>query len=489
MARRRNPFPALVAIALVPAVALGGCWRFADERAPNAVSVPVSTHAPTTDGSTPVQVPTSLATPLLSVRRSPAVLSRDVNMAAFRTSAEAFLAHIDGTSCISMSIDGQPVASKNADLSLRPASNMKLVTAAVALDVLGPGFTYTTEVRGAAQNGVVTGDLYLVGGGDPLLSSSWWKGPSTKYPPFNVTPIEALAEHVKAAGITHITGSVVGDASRYDDEWYAPTWGKDVRFTEGGPISALLANDSREAVDTSSNDPVVGAAKVFTEALQAAGITVDGAPKKGVTPTSTPVAASVVSQALPAVIQEMLTTSDNNTAEMMLKEIGLAASGKGTRVAGVAALTATLTKWGVPLDGVTLVDGSGLSDENRLTCNVLLTVLQRHSPLDPIGRALPVAAKAGGTLADAFNGTPLAGRLLGKTGTLYNYNDGTGGKPAAKSLSGYLPLDGGGAIEFSMLLNGPQIAEQVVYRPIWDAFAKVLESYPSGPTAARLAPR
>ena len=79
-----------------------------------------------------------------------------------------------------MSVDGQPVAAKNADLPLRPASNVKVITASVALQVLGPGFTYSTDVRGNLQAGVVQGDLFLIGGGDPSLTSNWWRGPSTK---------------------------------------------------------------------------------------------------------------------------------------------------------------------------------------------------------------------------------------------------------------------------------------------------------------------
>ncbi len=431
----------------------------------------------------------ALTTPVLSVRRTPAVLARDVNIASFTSDAQAFLPMIDGTSCVAISVDGMPVASKNSNLSLRPASNVKLVTAAVALDVLGPDFVYTTDVRANASNGVVAGDLYLIGGGDPVLSSSWWNGPSTKYPPFNVTSIEQLATNIHDAGITRIEGSVVGDASRYDDEWYAPTWTSDVKFSEGGPISALLVNDSREALDRSSNDPAVGAATVLTELLTGMGVAVVGQPSKGTAPTDLPVVATITSATLPAILQEMLTTSDNNTAEMVLKEIGRTAGAGGTREAGLGVLMSKLQEWGIPLDGVTLVDGSGLSDENRLTCGSLLALLQHQSIDDPVGAGLPIAGQAGGTLDDAFVGSDLEGVLRGKTGTLYNYSDGTGGKPAAKSLSGFVPVEGGGAIEYSMLLNGPQVAEKVVYRPIWDAFGELLAGYPSGPSAADLGPR
>jgi D-alanyl-D-alanine carboxypeptidase/D-alanyl-D-alanine-endopeptidase (penicillin-binding protein 4) len=243
------------------------------------------------------------------------------------------------------------------------------------------------------------------------------------------------------------------------------------------------------ANDRSSNDPVVGAAAVLTTALRDIGVQVSGSPAAATAPTDAPLIAQVQGQPLPAVLHEMLTTSDNNTAEMVLKEIGVQAGTGGTREAGLAVVLATLQSWGVPTDDVVLVDGSGLSDDNRLTCAVMLAVVQHQSVDDPIGQGLAVAGAAGGTLSDAFVGTELEGVLRGKTGTLYNYDDGTGGKPAAKALSGYVPVEGGGAIEFAMFLNGPQIAEIVEYRPIWDAFGEVLMSYPSGPTAAELGPR
>jgi D-alanyl-D-alanine carboxypeptidase/D-alanyl-D-alanine-endopeptidase (penicillin-binding protein 4) len=335
---------------------------------------------------------------------------------------------------------------------------------------------------------VVAGDLYLVGGGDPVLSSAWWNGPNQKFPPINTTSIEALADAVKAAGVTSVTGSVIGDASRYDDEWYLPTWADSLRFSEGGPLSALLVNDSREAADTSSNDPVVGAATVLTQLLQERGITVGGSPSKGKSDGS-PTVASVNSQPLPFVLQEMLTTSDNNTAEMMLKEIGLHAGGSATTTAGLTVVMATLEKWGIPLDGVSLLDGSGLSDENRLTCAALLAVLQHGSVDDAVGQGLPIGGRQGGTLYDAFQeGEPLSAIIRAKTGTLDN-TDGVKDKPGAKSLSGYVPLQGGGAIEFSLLLNGETITNKTEYRPIWQLLATTLAAYPSGPTAETLGPR
>ena len=478
MARRRsNPFPVLVTVLAIPAVLLAVGWRVA---AGHTVALPT---APPSGAVSP-----ALRTPLLSVRRAPATLSRDLNLRALVASVEGMFSTLSGSECGAVSVDGLPVADVHAGAPLRPASNVKLFTAAVALDELGPSYTFHTELRGSASGGVVNGDLYMVGGGDPLLTSSWWHGSNPAYPPFNVTSIESLAAQLKASGVTRISGSVVGDASRYDGEWYPPTWDKSIRFSEGGPVSALLANDSREGPGTSSSDPSIGAARVLTRALRDAGVEVVGAARKGVAPTGSAVLVSIDSKPLTAVIAEMLTTSDNNTAEMLLKEIGHHATGRGTREDGLATVMQRLRAWNIPTDGVELHDGSGLSDDNRATCRAVLALLERHSPTDPIGAGLAVAGKKGGTLADAFTSSTLAGRLLGKTGTLYNYNDGAGGKPGAKALSGYVPLDGGGAIAFSLLLNGPTIAEKNQYTPIWTAFGNVLAGFPSGPTAAELAP-
>ena len=148
----------------------------------------------------------------------------------------------------------------------------------------------------------------------------------------------------------------------------------------------------------------------------------------------------------------------------------------------------TLAGWGVPMAGLVLDDGSGLSNANRLTCQALLAVLGRHTPTDAFGAGLAVAGESG-TLVDVFTDSPLRGRLRGKTGTLGNapYN---ADPPAVKSLSGYVPVDGGGAVQFALILNAAgTLTDQSVYRPIWDGLAETLATYPSGPTPAVLGPR
>ena len=490
MARRRNPYPALVIVALIPALALGALWQFANGKKPDAANVSVT--PPTVDSSLPPAVPV-LTTPILSVRRAPSVLASEVNGAAFKEALQPFADDIDSTSCFAVSVDGEPVVAVHEALALRPGSNVKLITAAVALEVLGEDFNYTTTIKGVVgAGGIVQGNLYFVGGGDPVLNSSWWKGPNANYPPFNNTSIELLADSIKAAGVTSIIGSVVGDASRYDNELYPASWSSDVRFTDGGPVSALLVNDSRESDKVVASDPVVGAAAVLAALLVERGITIGSPPVAGTAPTDAPTITSIDSLPLPAILAEMLTTSDNSTAEMMLKEIGLASGGAGTRTSGLAVLMSTMQGWGIPTEGITLVDASGLSDDDRLTCGALLAVLQHGSVADAVGQGLAIGGAAGSTLYDVFlTGQPLSGVIRAKTGTLNNLADGVtpDGKPAAKALSGYVPTEAGGVIEFTLLLNGQTISDDAQYKPIWQAMAAIFADYPSGPTVVDLGPR
>lgn len=490
MASRRNPYPALVVVALIPALALGALWQYAGGKKPEAGTAVV---APTTAVTTAPTVPALpvLTTPLLSVRRAPSILARQVSADALLADLDAFADDLNTTSCIAVSIDGDPVITVNAATPLRPASNVKLITAYVALEVLGEEFTYTTSIKGDLAGGVVNGNLYFVGGGDPVLNSVWWQGPNKNYPPFNRTSMEALADSIVAAGVTSITGSVVGDASRYDSEQYPPTWTSDVRFTDGGPVSALLVNDSRESETVASEDPVVGAATVLDKLLEERGVTIGTPPVAGTTPPNSETITSIESLPLPAILAEMLATSDNSTAEMVLKEIALASGGPANRVTGLSVLMTKLQEWEIPLDGVTLVDASGLSDENRLTCGALLALLQRGALTDAVGQGLAVGGAAGTTLYDVFLASePLSGVIRAKTGTLNNLADGTtpDGKPAAKALSGFVPTEVG-TIEFSLLLNGQTISDATQYRPLWLEMAEIFDEYPAGPTEADLGPR
>ncbi|WP_040494686.1 D-alanyl-D-alanine carboxypeptidase/D-alanyl-D-alanine endopeptidase [Ilumatobacter nonamiensis] len=483
-----GPFIVLCLFALVPALVLYGVFAFADGRDDDNMAAP---PPPSTIVDPPLPEE-PLANGMLSFRRMPAVISRDANVDEFVSAVAGFTPELNERSCVAVSVDGQQVGAQNPDIAVIPASTQKIIVAAAALELLGDDHTYTTRVVAPAApvNGVVNGNLVLVGGGDPVLSSDWYPTSNLeRRPVFNQTSLDTLADRVSEAGITQINGSVVGDGGRYDDEFFAPGWGNGVAGLEGGPYDAVLVNDARVlGEDRRADEPNSAAAREFTRLLRDRGIVVSGEGLAGSASSldSQTDIAMIDSAPLTAIVEEMLTNSDNNTAELLVKEIGVEVSpdAGGTRQAGLDAIAELLAEWDIDMTNIVLSDGSGLSMENRLTCAALLTVLQRSGPDDTIGAALPVAGESG-TLSDVFIDHAVAGRLLGKTGTLNNppFN---ADPPAVKALAGYLPIDGGGAVEYALVLNGPTISDQSEYRPVWDSFADVLDTYPSGPSPADL---
>ena len=495
MSRRRaagpGPLLVLIVVAVVPALLLWAIWRWADGEAAEASDgvPPADPNAAAPPGPAP-----ALSTGLLSLRRAAPFLSRQLNLGAFQQEVSSLLDMVGDGSCVGVSLDGELVGQRNENTVVIPASTLKVLVAAVAVDVLGAEFTYTTRLVGPAPSGgVVAGDVFLVGGGDPLLSGEWYEDSNLDAnPAFNTTPIDELARQLSAAGITQIQGTVRGDGSRYDDEWYVDSWGDSVAGVEAGPYDALLVNDARVLGDDQrGSDPAEAGAREFVRIAGEHGISVSGGAGTGTAPGGAADLAAVTSQPLPAILEEMLTNSDNNTAELVVKEIGLQAAGQGTRQAGLGAIAATIAGWGVDTTGLVLGDGSGLSLDNRLTCATMLGVLQHATFESPVGRGLAIAGQSG-TMSAHFADTELAGRLYGKTGTLSNppFN---ADPPAAKALAGYLPVDGGGAIEYVLILNGDPnglpITEQDAYRPVWAELATALNSFPAVASPATLGPR
>jgi D-alanyl-D-alanine carboxypeptidase/D-alanyl-D-alanine-endopeptidase (penicillin-binding protein 4) len=186
--------------------------------------------------------------------------------------------------------------------------------------------------------------------------------------------------------------------------------------------------------------------------------------------------ASVSSAPLREIVGELLRTSDNNTAELLTKELGVAAGTGGTTAAGLAVIDATLQSWGVPAGSVTLTDGSGLDRGNRMSCDALLAVLQRHATGDPVIEGLAVAGETG-TLADDFGGSAMAGRLRGKTGSL------TG----VRALVGVLPGVDAPDVSFAMILNTPDAAN--TFAGYWRRLGAALATFPSRPDLAAFGPQ
>lgn len=482
-----GPLVVLIGISLIPVVLLAGIFVWSDGRADEFEAardgVPELSDAETVPPITP-----RLETPALAYRRTPGRLAEDAADQRLSDALGQLYAFVGEASCVAVGVDDRVVSTRHPTEPVIPASTQKLVVAAVALDVLGPDYRFTTTVRaGQAVDGVLDGDLYLVGGGDPVLTSDDYPIDRDAQPAFNTTSLDVLADQVAASGITSIRGSVIGDGTRYDDEWSIPSWAPGVARVEAGPYDALLVNDGR--LRGSSNrqpDPNVAAAREFARLLNARGVRVANGWSSGSAPSGLDEIAAIDSEPLTALIDEMLTTSDDDTAELMLKELAVADSGgEGTTAGGLEVVDRTLRSWGIPLEGVQLADGSGLSSDNRTTCAAMVALLQQIDQT-PIIDGLPVAGRTG-TLAEEFLGSAVEGRLTAKTGTLGNPPVGVG-PPAVKSLAGFLDTTTGSTIPFVMILNADGVDEPETYRSYWDALAVRLAEYPAGPEPAVLGP-
>ena len=430
----------------------------------------------------------SLSTALLDYRRTPDAVAELASARQLGLAIDPVFTFLGDRSCGAVAVDGVAVTGVNLDVPVIPASTQKLLVAAVALEVLGPDYRFTTSV--AAPNpvdGEVEGDIFLIGGGDPLLTSDDYPIDDDRYPATNTTSFDALADAVVQAGITRIRGTIIGDGTRYDDEFVIEEWADGIAGVDAGPYDALLVNDARVRGRSSrEGEPNEGAAREFARLLGNRGVRVDNGWGSGVASTLVPVIGTVESAPLTDVVAEMLVTSDNNTAEMLLKEIGVVGGGAGTRVAGLQVMLDTLQRLGLPIDGVVLNDGSGLSTANRVTCRLMLDLLSRSAD-GPISNGLAIAGVSG-TLTEEFLESPMVGRLRAKTGTLGNepFDE---DPPAVKSLAGYVSTPGASTVEFVMIVNDGDISEPDKYRPLWDAFGERVDTYPAGPDADSLGPR
>jgi D-alanyl-D-alanine carboxypeptidase/D-alanyl-D-alanine-endopeptidase (penicillin-binding protein 4) len=395
-----------------------------------------------------------VTTPVLSARRVPELLVAPAQQQRLSADLSAWLAPSPPDSCLVVDHNDEALFEHNPSRPLPGASTQKLATATALLQALGPDAHLETQVVTAApvgDGGVVRGDVFLVGGGDSLLATREWRNRFTSRPR-TINDIEQLSQAIVDAGVTRINGAVVGDATRYDGVKYHPAW-PDRFEAQGaiGPISGLMVNDGfaltpPDDPGPSSPPPDQGqhAASILTFQLEARGVKVGQPPRSGRAPQGAREVASLPSLSIGEMVEEMLSDSDNETAEAAIKELGLTVSGEGSWEAGTAAVSQLLGDTDIPLEDVRVVDGSGLSLDNRVTCDVLVELLTHPETGDELREGLAVAGETG-TLSELWKGTPVEGRLRAKTGTLRNVT----------ALAGEVELREGGSLTFAYIATVP----------------------------------
>jgi len=412
---------------------------------------------------------------------------------------------------------GALLYSRNSSMPLTPASTLKLIVTATALHDLGAGYRFATSVVTDAHvsGGVLQGDLYLVGSGDPELLS---------------TDLRAAVHTLKLQGIQTIQGDVVADASAFGPDLVNPTWGPgDLEYGWAAPPSALtmdggsvqftitpdadgglarIAVDPRAAagriiggVKTAGNDddntlqidplpdgsgftlsgqipygapqqywraiahPTHSASLVLRSMLNDAGIRVTGVATTGTAPPNATVLWTHRSRPLSQIIRKMAFDSDNHIAEQLLRAVGQETAGVGTLANGLSAEHAYLASMQTDDPHIRLIDGSGLSPDDRVSVAVLAAALRSVLAGPDAAQAVTLLPRVGidGTVSSRVLADDVIGRIFGKDG----YIEGASG------LAGFIRTAHHGVVVYAFLVDGWQQGLDAVWSGEDDAISKI----------------
>ncbi|HEX2207317.1 MAG TPA: D-alanyl-D-alanine carboxypeptidase/D-alanyl-D-alanine-endopeptidase [Longimicrobium sp.] len=405
---------------------------------------------------------------------------------------------------------GRTLYARNAGRMFIPASNMKIVTAAAALEALGPEYRYVTRIAAAGEvrNGVLRGDLVVIGGGDPTISERFHGDVRTVF--------RAWADSLRAHGVRRITGAVIGNDDVFDDLPLGRGWAWDdvedsysaevggLQLNEGfvtvrvapGPgraaavttmpvsdewvpvignvwmapagtaprvdvgradtlggveVSGTLPPDTTIQAEVSVRNNTRFFASVLRQALLEAGIGVGGpsldaddAPGRG-RPDSSTVLFTHTSAPMREILAAFLKPSQNQIGEILLKTLGRELRGMGSAGAGIAAIDSMALTWGLPRRLLAQADGSGLSRYNLVAPEFLAALLERET-------RSPHFAVFHRALPVAGRDGTLASRMRG-TPAEANVHAKTGTLSGVRSLSGYFTTAAGERMVFSMMVN------------------------------------
>jgi len=485
------------------------------------------------------------ATSAIALPEDPAVVRLAATLDAIL--ADARLNGSQASVVVRDTTDGQTLYDRNGSRRLVPASNTKLLTSAAALEILGGGYRFSTEVRTVAQQSgpALLGDLYLRGTGDPTALEADY---------------DKLAADVAATGVRLVSGDLIADDTYFDPVRLGTSWAwDDEPFYYSPQVSALTVSPDTDydmgnvivtvrpgaavgaqpvvtltpetgyvtienrastiasgGADTISFErehgtnrivvtgtvPVDGsqtrdwstvwepagyAADVFRRALQRHGVRVLGRDRLSLpTPEGARTVATHESMTLAELMVPFLKLSNNGHAEVLTKAIGRKVSGQGTWPAGLAAIRTSIAAMGMDLSTLRQSDGSGLTRFNLLPPVEIadLLVAARGKPwFAKWYDALPVAGNA-----ERFVGGTLRSRMR-NTPAANNVHAKTGSLTGVSGLSGYVTDADGHVLVFSILLNNYLVSGTSVKTGIEDRIAVALASFTRAPTvSARVAP-
>jgi len=438
--------------------------------------------------STPLVYDHDLRTPMFSARRVPQTLQIPIIDAELAANLEPVLAGSPSSSCLYVTVDGRTIeGSTDIANGLVPASNTKVVSTWAALVGLGEDFRYRTTVQAETtpdEQGVLQGNLYLVGDGDPFLSTEqWWTQYDNQDGRYH-TRLEDLADNLVASGLTEIAGSIVGDESKFDTERQGPWAARLIAGKHSGPLSALNVNEGfndwpspyvRANLRSETDNPALHAASKLADLLAERGVR-SGRPGTGTRPVDAIELGAVESPPLSDLVTHINSYSSNFGAELLVKTLGSELGGEGTTLAGARIMMEILAANDIPTQGLIVDDGSGLAESNRLTCASLSAILGKAGPDSVLRQSMAISASRG-TLTNQFVDSPAAGLVWAKTGTLRD----------TRALSGYVQssVEPGQWATFAYIVNQELVPEELF---LTEQLVEALANYPAGPTIDELSP-
>ncbi|MGW7370092.1 D-alanyl-D-alanine carboxypeptidase/D-alanyl-D-alanine endopeptidase [Streptomyces sp. NPDC054841] len=414
----------------------GGAHHQPAGRARTAAEAPGPAPAPSAPGV--LSAASAPAIPPASVAEALAPLMDDPRLGPVRTASVVDVA------------TGKQLYGRGASTPMTPASTVKIATAAAALSATGPGHRIPTTVVAAPDFRGIT----LVGGGDPTL---------------DMPRLRALADGTARAlrdrGVSTIR--LAYDTSLYTGPAVHPIGRNNDNIA---PVSPLMVNegrldDSTRGTADRSQAPALDAAVAFVGLLSERGVNTEAGPTSAKAPAKAVPLARTYSAPVSALVERMLTNSDNDIAEALARQTAIA-SGRPASFAGAeAAVAERLKRLELPVAGARFADGSGLSRADKVSAAFLTTLLARSADparpqLRPVLTGLPVAGFTGTLSGRSAAGS--AGLVRAKTGTLTGVD----------TLAGTVVSADGRLLAFAFLAGGTPSAEAA--RPALDRLAAAL---------------
>jgi serine-type D-Ala-D-Ala carboxypeptidase/endopeptidase (penicillin-binding protein 4) len=352
-----------------------------------------------------------------------------------------FQARLDSiVATVNCSVSIQIVSASRYDLlyaykpeaKMTPASITKVITTATAFYMLGANYEFKTVIYTDDNNindGVINGNLYIKGYGDPDLSSY---------------DIVVAAKTIIGKNIKSITGNIVYDDTYLDNEHYglANYYSSDTKIAYWPYVCALSLDKNK-----SSNNPAYSAAKLLSDELSSQNVKLEGIIVAGTTPGVSKEITNI-SRSIIDVLYNMNKVSDNQSAITVFKVIGANYnSPPGTLKNGSNAVMDFLSSIGVARNNYEILEGSGLTRYNFVTSDMYIQILKYmfddEKNFDSFYSTLPIAG-VDGTLKDRMNGTEAEKNVHAKTGTINGVS----------TLTGYAISRDNEPIIFYIAMNG-----------------------------------